>query len=131
MKILLALAALALVASCQQHDDAMRAAQNFTDQHYVAIDLAAAKQFTTGLATVKLEEEEQLVAGHAIDEGTAKPRVSYKLLERRPEGDDRVSFLFQGEARGQDSDDVFSRKWLITVKRDESGWKVSNFHEFD
>jgi hypothetical protein len=109
----------------------MLAAQGFTDQHYVLIDLPAAKQFTTGLATAKLEEEEQLIAGHGIDEGTAKPRVSYKLLERRPEGDDRVSFLFQGEARGQDSDDVFSRKWLITVKLTDGVWKVSNFHEFD
>ena len=52
-------------------------------------------------------------------------------LERRPEGDDRVSFLFQGEARGQDASDVFTRKWLVTVKRTDGAWKVSNFHEYD
>ena len=131
MKTMLVLVLALAAASCQRQDEALRAAQNFADQHYVRIDLPAAKQFTTGLATKKIEEEQTLVAGLVIDEESAKPRVHYNLLETRPEGDDRVSFLFQGEARGEDASDVFTRKWLITVKRDDGGWKVSNFHEYD
>lgn len=120
-----------LLASCQRQDDSMRAATSFADQHYVQINLKAAKALTTGLATKKIEEEEALVAGLGPDEENTKPRVHYNLLETRPEGDDRVSYLFQGEARGQDASDVFTRKWLVTVKKTEDGWKVSNFHEYD
>lgn len=131
MKILLAtLAAVVLLASCQRGDEAQRAAQGFVDEHYVQIDLVAAKGYTTGLATKKIEEEEDLVKGQAMEENT-KPRVHYELLERRPEGDDRVTFLYKGEARGEDANDVFTRKWLVTVRREDGGWKVSNFHEYD
>ena len=131
MKILLALITLVALASCTQRDEAERAALSFTDEHYVKIDLAAAKTFTTGLATKKIEDEQKLLEGVAPDDGSAKPRVSYQLLERRAEGDDRVTFLFRGEARGEDANDVFTRKWLVTVKREDGAWKVSNFHEFD
>lgn len=124
----LLLAALVLT-SCQQQDDALRTAQGFADAHYVTIDLAAAKALTTGVATRKIEEEQSLVEGQAIDEGTLQPRVHYALLERRPEGDDRVSFLFQGEARVEEL--VFTRKWLVTVTREEGGWRVSNYQEFE
>jgi hypothetical protein len=121
--------ALLFLAGCQSQDDALRAARGFADEHYVSIDLEKAKQYTTGLATKKIEEEQHLVEGQTIDEGTLKPRVHYELLERRPEGDDRVSFLFKGEARVEDL--LLTRKWLVTVKREGDGWKVSNFHEFD
>ena len=131
MKILLLLAFVFTVAACNRSDEALQTAQSFADQHYVRIDLKAAKEFTTGLATKKIEEEEGLVAGLSADEENTKPRVHYSLLERRPEGDDRVSFLFQGEARGQDAGDVFTRKWLVTVRRSDGVWKVSNFHEYD
>ena len=130
MKILLALAAAVLLASCTRQDEAQRAAQGFVDEHYVQINLVAAKAYTSGLATKKIEEEEQLIAGQAMEEGT-KPHVHYELLERRPEGEDRVTFLYKGEARGEDASDVFTRKWLVTVRREDGGWKVSNFHEFD
>jgi hypothetical protein len=125
-----AISLLVAVAACQPRDEALQTAQRFTDEHYVTIDLAAAKAYTTGLATRKIEEEERLVEGQVIDETTLKPRVHYTLIERRPEGDDRVSFLFQGEARVEDSD-VFRRKWLVTVRRESGTWRVSNFHEFD
>jgi len=131
MKLVVVVAALAVFAGCQKQDEAQQAAQGFVDQHYVHIDLVAAKKFTTGLATAKIEEEEKLIAGVTQEEGTAKPRVHYELLERRPEGEDRVTFLYKGEARGEDANDVFTRKWLVTVKRDSGDWKVSNFHEFD
>jgi len=130
-RIAASLALLIVLSSCQPGDDALRAAENFADEHYVNIDLAAAKQYTTGLATKKVEEEQTLVADNKIDESTAKPNVHYKLLERRPEGDDRVTFLFEGEARGEDASDVFVRKWLLTVKLEDGAWKVSNFHDFE
>src|SRR5262249_22444930 len=128
MRSFLVAAIALLLVSCQPQDESVRVARGFADEHYVKIDLAEAKKLTTGLATKKIEEEQHLVEGNAIDEGTAKPHVSYKLLETRPEGDDRVTVLFQGEARGDDAGEVFTRKWLITVKREDGEWKVSNFH---
>jgi hypothetical protein len=115
--------------ACQRSDEALRSAQSFVDEHYVTMDLPAAKQLTTGIATEKIAEEQHLIEGQTIDEATLKPRVHYKLLERRPEGDSRVSFLFQGEARVEEL--VFTRKWLVTVTREAEVWKVSNFQEFD
>jgi hypothetical protein len=118
------------IAGCQQQDEAMRVARGFVDAHYVAIDLESAKRFTSGLATKKIDEEQRLLQGVEAGETAEKPRVNYKILERRPEGDDRVSFVFAGEARIPDSE-VFTRKWLVTVRRENAAWKVSNFDEYD
>lgn len=120
---------LLLLAACEPSDEAQRVARGFADEHYVTINLSKAKEYTTGLARKKIEEEQHLVEGQAIDAETLQPRVHYELLERRPEGDDRVSFLFQGEARVEDL--LFTRKWLVTVRREGGDWKVSNFHEFE
>lgn len=120
---------LASLAACRSTDDALRSAQSFVDEHYVTMDLTAAREHTTGVATRKVEEEQQLIEGQAIDQETLKPRVHYRLLERRPESDTRVSFLFEGEARVEEL--VFNRKWLVTVSREGEAWKVSNFQEYD
>lgn len=129
MKTILLVLFLLCSSGCQQQDEALRTAQAFADAHYVTIDLPAAKALTSGVATRKIEEEQRLVEGQAIDTETQQPRVHYTLVERRPEGDDRVSFLFQGEARVEEL--VFTRKWLVTVKREDGGWKVSNYQEFE
>ncbi len=129
MKIAIVLVALLSLSSCQRQDEPLRVAQGFIDAHYVTIDLPAAKAFTAGVATQKIEEEQKLVEGQKIDEGTLQPRVHYTLLERRPESDERISFLFQGEARVEEL--VFTRKWLVTVKLEDGAWKVSNYHEYE
>jgi hypothetical protein len=104
-------------------------AERFVDQYYVHINLAAAKALCAGLAAKKLEDEERLTAGQVIDESTRKPLIRYSLIDKREEGD-RPSFVFQGRIQ-VDGADTFTRKWIVTTRREGDAWKVSNFEEFD
>jgi len=105
------------------------AAERFVDQRYVLIDATAAKHLSTGLARRKLEAEERLTEGHTIDAETRKPTVRYKLVDKRDD-DEQPTFVFEGSIYG-DGDDTFTRKWLITTRRDGDTWKVSNFDEIE
>jgi hypothetical protein len=89
-------------------------AEEFIDQHYIQINLAKAKEFTVGLAQQKLEEE---------------IRIHYKLLEKK-EAPQRASFLYLGTIQAEDAPE-FTRRWLITARKDGDAWRVSNFSEFD
>ncbi len=104
-------------------------AEQFVDQHYVHIDLEAAKPFCTGLALQKLRDEQRLTQGQQIDESTRKPTVHYRLIETKDDAD-HPTFVFEGTI---DVDDAgqFKRKWLVTMRPDGDSWKVSNFEEFD
>jgi hypothetical protein len=123
-------AVLAMLGACHADGGAPRGvAEQFLDQHYVRIDLEAAKPFCTGLALQKLRDEQKLTQGQAIDESTRQPTVHYRLLETKNDAE-HPSFIFQGTI---DVDDAgqFTRKWLVTMRRDGDAWKVSNFEEFD
>ena len=103
-------------------------AERFLDAHFVRIDLSACLGVTAGLARNKVEEELSLVGGQVIDETTRKPTVHYRLLEEHPEGDEAVNFLYRGSIRVEDADS-FERRWLLTVRRQEDGWRVTNYQE--
>lgn len=103
--------------------------EEFIDQHYVQIDIPKAKQYAAGLALEKLNEEIRLTAGQAIDASTHKPKVNYKIVEKR-EGDNRASFLYEGTIQSDDGTS-FSRKWLIAARKEGNHWRVSNFTESD
>ena len=103
-------------------------AEAFLDWHYVEIDLPKSREYTVGLARSKVDEQIRLTAGHAIDAGTRKPRVYYKLLEER-EARGRTAFVYQLTIRPQDAGE-FSRTLLIRVRREEAGWRVSNYMEY-
>jgi hypothetical protein len=103
--------------------------EQFVDEHYVHIDIPKAKQYAAGLALEKLNEEIRLTAGQAIDASTHKPRVNYKMLEKR-EGDSRASFLYEGTIQSDDGTS-FTRKWLIAARKEGNQWRVSNFSESD
>ena len=94
------------------------------------IDLSAALPLCTGLALQKLHEEQRLTAGQPIDESTRKPTVRYRLLDKKDEDSDHASFVFEGIIQVEDAGQ-FTRKWLISARRSEALWKVSNFEEFD
>jgi len=118
-----------LLAGCRPDPASPRgAAERFLDAHYVAIDLSAALPLTTGLARAKVERERALVGGVAIDETTRKPQVWYRLLEERAAGDERVQLLYRGTL-SPEGVERFHRRWLVTVRREPSGWIVSNFEE--
>lgn len=107
---------------------AQGAAEAFMDGHYVEIDLAKAREFTVGLARSKIDEELRLTSGQAIDVATRKPRVYYKLLQRRESGG-RTAFVYELTIR-PDGADEFNRSLMIRVRREEAGWRVSNYMEY-
>jgi len=102
--------------------------EEFVDQHYIYIDLKVAKQYCVGLALHKINEEIRLTAGHVIDASTRKPKIYYRLLERKEE-EQRASFLYEGTIRAQDAPE-FTRRWLIIARKEGGQWRVSNFTEY-
>ncbi len=108
-------------------DSAQGVAEEFVDQRFVNFDLGKAKLYAVSVALEKVNEELRLTAGHKIDAATQKPRINYKLLEKR-EGDRRATFLYEGTINADDGS-FFTRKWLITARKDGSNWRVSNFTE--
>lgn len=103
--------------------------EEFVDQHYVHIDLEKAKQYTVGLALAKINEELRLTAGQLIDASTRKPKINYRLLEKK-ESERRASFLYEGTIRAEDAPE-FKRRWLVLARKEGNRWMVSNFSEFD
>jgi len=104
-------------------------AEEFVDQHYVHIDLQKAKAHVVSIALDKVNEEIRLTAGQKIDASTQKPKVNYKLLEKK-EGETRASFLYEGKIVSDDGSS-FTRKWLILARKEGDQWRVSNFTESD
>ena len=104
-------------------------ANEFVDQHYVNFDLQKAKAYAVSLALDKVNEEIRLTAGQKIDASTQKPKINYRLLEKK-EGERRASFLYEGTIQSDDGSS-FTRKWLIATRKDSDQWRVSNFTESD
>ncbi len=102
--------------------------EEFVDQHYVRIDLQKAKQYTVGLALEKINEEIRLTSGQVIDASTRKPKIHYRLVEKK-EGAERASFLYEGRIEIEDAPE-FSRRWLISARKEGGQWRVSNFTEY-
>ena len=103
--------------------------EEFVDHHYVRIDLPKAKTLAVSLALSKVNEEIRLTAGQTIDASTQKPRVNYRLLEKK-EGAERASYLYEGTIQSNDGTS-FMRKWLVTARKEGNQWRVSNFTESD
>ena len=104
-------------------------ANEFVDQHYVNFDLQKAKAYAVSLALDKVNEEIRLTAGQKIDASTQKPKINYRLLEKK-EGERRASFLYEGTIQSDDGSS-FTRKWLIAARKEADQWRVSNFTESD
>ena len=121
---------LIVIGGCNRDmSTAQSVAEAFVDRHYVGIDLQKAKELTVSVALGKINDELRLTSGQSIDASTQKPRVNYTLLEKK-EGDQRASFLFEGTIRSSDNSS-FTRKWLVTTRKEGTQWKVSNFTESD
>jgi len=119
------------IAACRPDPSTPRGtAERFLDAHYVHIDLPAALPFTSGLARHKVESEMELVKGVAIDDTTRKPTVHYTMLEERADGDQAVSYVYRGSI-AVDGADSFERRWLVTVRREADGWRVTNYQELE
>jgi hypothetical protein len=123
-------AALVLLAACGPDPSTPRGtAESFLDAHYVRIDLPQALPLTSGLAHQKVTKEIELVKDVVIDESTRKPTVHYTFIEERPDGEQAVSYIYRGHI-AVDGADAMERRWLLTVRREADGWRVTNFQEF-
>jgi hypothetical protein len=120
-----------LIAGCHGGTNTARgAAESFLDEHYVHIDLEAAKRYCVGVALEKVEDEQRLVGDQQIDATTRKPHVSYSLAEQRDDTGDSVQLVYNASIRFDDGGTTALR-WLITARREPDGtWKVSNYQEF-
>jgi hypothetical protein len=103
--------------------------EEFVDQLYVHFDLHKAKTYVVSIALDKVNEEIRLTAGHKIDAGTRKPKINYRLLEKK-ESEKRASFFYEGTIQSDDGSS-FTRKWLIAARKEGNQWRVSNFTESD
>ncbi len=118
-----------LAGGCKAGSDtAQGVAERFLDQHYVRMNLPGAVEYCTGLAKHKVEEEIRLVGEQEVDASTRQPGVSYTLAEEVPEGEGRVSFVYDGTIR-LGGGDRFTMRWLVNTRREGDEWKVSNFKE--
>lgn len=120
---------LILSACGRDLDTAQGVAEEFVDQHYVQIDLPKARAYAVSVALEKINEEIRLTAGQPIDASTRKPKVNYQLLEKKESGA-RATFLYEGTIQTDDGSS-FTRKWLVTARKESDGWRVSNFTESD
>ncbi|HUF41466.1 MAG TPA: hypothetical protein VMR20_05880 [Verrucomicrobiae bacterium] len=126
----LLVSALLLAAACNRDlSSAQGVAEEFVDRHYVAMDLQKSKDLAVSVALAKVNEQIRLIEGHKIDASTQKPKVSYRLLEKK-ESERRASFLFEGTIHSDDNMS-FTRQWLITARKEGALWRVSNFTESD
>jgi hypothetical protein len=125
----LSLLTLLAVACGRDLTTAQGVTEAFVDHHYVTFDLQKAKGYTVSVALDKVNDEIRLTAGQTIDASTQKPRVNYRLLEKK-EGEQRASFLYEGTIQSDDGT-FFTRKWLIAARKDGNHWRVSNFSESD
>ncbi len=121
--------ALLLSACGRDLGTAQGVAEEFVDQHYVQIDLPKAKAYAVSIALEKVNEEIRLTAGQQIDASTRRPKVNYQLLEKKESGA-RASFLYEGTIQSDDGTS-FTRKWLVTARKEGAQWRVSNFTESD
>ncbi len=126
---LLLLGATLFFPSCRDTSDADSTASRFVDHYYVKVDLSRAKQFTDGLATRKIEQEQALLQGASTSEGTRHRDVTYRLLEKRGEGD-HLFFVYDLAVKGQGAPTLKKRS-LVSVGRVGGSWRITNFRDFD
>jgi len=122
------MAVLCVGSGCAPDDRTSRGvAEVFVDKHYVQIDPAAAEPFCAGLALQKVKQVRKLTEGLVIDASTKKPTVRYKIIEANEEPE-HGTYVFEGTIYVE-GDDAFSRRWIVSTRKNGSTWKVSNFTE--
>lgn|SRR5262249_23052796 len=126
---LLAAFAIVAAAACNPSNSPRGVVDQFIAAHYMAIDLKAAEPLCTGLALDKLRDEMKLTAGLKIDDSTRKPVIHYKLKDER-KAQDHIEYLFRATIDVPDGGS-FEKNWMITARKDDGRWKVSNFSEYD
>jgi hypothetical protein len=118
------------LAACATPGSTPRAtAEAFLDAHYVRIDLEAGREYCTGLALEKLAKEIALTHDIEIGEDTRRPRVTYSLVEFE-DADDRAHYAYE-LAIAPGGADTFRKVIVVSLRKEDGGWRVSNYTESD
>jgi len=122
------LAALAApLPGCHSSDPRQAAAERFIDELYIKIDQPAARQLAVGLAASKIDEEIRLKNGQAIDETTRQPRVNYTFVQAGSTAQNDAASLVYDLRVAPDGADAFTRRLVLTLRREGGAWKVANY----
>ena len=125
--VTLLVAIVASLAACESADPRRAVAERFIDQLFVRIDQHGARELTTGLATSKIDEEIRLKAGQQIDDATRQPSVAYGLVQATGDDAAPTASLVYDLHVSPDGADTFTRRLILTVRKDGDQWKVSNY----
>ncbi len=125
----LLISALLGLAGCHADPSTPRGrAELFLDAYYVEIDLPKALEHTAGVARAKVEQNIELTKGHVIDETTVRPMVHYRFGEEHADGDTTVNYVYLADVTADG--DTSQRKFMLTVRKEADGWRVTNVQEF-
>jgi hypothetical protein len=100
-------------------------AERFLDA-YFGLDLKAALEVSANRARERIEEERRLTAGQTIDEATRVPTIRHWLLRQEPGSDAAVHLVYAVRVAVPDAE-TSEQRWLVTVERFGTEWKVVNF----
>lgn len=127
--VFLLVAVTVLFSACNNTSTPDAIASSFLNQYYINADLLQAKQFTDGLATRKIEQEQALLKGIGRGQGTKRRDASYRLLQRREEGE-HIVFLYELMIKGQGVP-TLKKRLLLSVAQVDGVWRITNFSDFD
>jgi hypothetical protein len=102
-------------------------AEVFVDKQYVQIDPAGAESVCVGLALEKVKHIRKLTEGLVVDASTKKPTVRYSISEAKEEPE-HATYVFDGTIYVE-GDESFSRRWIVSTRKEGEVWRVSNFTE--
>ena len=102
----------------------------FVDSYYVRADLGNARRWTEGLATQKIDEELRLTQGMRAEGVRAMRDVTYRVVERNSDTGNRLVLVVELTVKTPASGS-FRKRSLVTLRKGSSGWRVTNFRDFD
>jgi hypothetical protein len=126
-----AAAALALVAACGGMKDPGSVADKFVDRYYVESDQEGALRFTSGLATLQLQDELRLSA-EARRPGNPFPSRQVRVYYSRSTlagGDAERTADYKLDIRPQGGGDLQREAHLTLARQADGTWRVVRFHE--
>src|SRR5690242_7092038 len=123
--------AIALLAACGGMKDPGSVADKFVDRYYVEADQDSALPLTTGIATMRLEDELKLTkeARQGNPGMTLRPvRVYYTRKALAGQGASRAAD-YELDIRPQGGGDLQRGAHLTLAQQPDGTWRVSDFSE--
>ncbi|HEX9602933.1 MAG TPA: hypothetical protein VF973_04210 [Myxococcales bacterium] len=126
-----AAAALAIVVACGGMKDPGSVADKFVDRYYVESDQQGALPFTSGVATLQLQDELRLSA-EARRPGNPFPSRQVRVYYTRSAlggGDAERTADYKLDIRPQGGGDLQREAHLTLARQADGTWRVVRFHE--